>query len=52
MSTILIHKENELKETLNQKTSRGIENKMHQAPNIKWQDFAGLSWILLDGEDY
>ena len=50
MSTILIHKQIE---TLGQIIpANKCQNKTIQYPlNIKWEEVAGLSWILLERED-
>ena len=51
MSTILIQNEYKPKETLVQDT-RKIEHKIQQNQSLNWEDFAGLSWILFDGEEF
>ena len=51
MSTILIQKQYEPKETLVQNT-RKIEQDLHTSPSLSWEDFAGLSWILFDQEEF
>ncbi|NNL59074.1 MAG: hypothetical protein HKP31_06410 [Nitrosopumilus sp.] len=52
MSTILIHKQSETNQIQNMKIKR---TKVPAVENVKefcWEDVAGLSWILLDEEDY
>ncbi|MGY5149971.1 MAG: hypothetical protein ACW9W3_07890 [Candidatus Nitrosopumilus sp. bin_68KS] len=53
MSTILIHRNSELNPIQNTMTLKS--SKVPAIENIEqfhWEDVAGLSWILLDEEDY
>lgn len=50
MSAILLHKQSELKKIQVQNSL--VKNKILpiKQPNLKWEDLAGLSWIILDSE--
>ena len=52
MSTILIQKDSESKQTLVQQAIKKLPIKLEKVePSFKATDFAGLSWLLLEHGD-
>lgn len=51
MSTIQIHKEQDLSYRVQNIPTKKIEHEIKQNPYLEWEDLAGLSWLLLDEVD-
>ena len=52
MSTILIHKQSETNQIQNTPKTKYKDPVIENVSQFHWEDVAGLSWILLDEEDY
>ena len=52
MSTILIHKQSETNQIQKTPKIKYLDPAIENASQFRWEDVAGLSWTLLDEEDF
>jgi len=52
MSTILIHKQSETNQIQKTPKIKYTDPAIENASQFSWEDVAGLSWTLLDEEDF